>query len=71
MRAGDRRTAVALLYAAAFSLILVAALALGVGLFSTDDHARSALVALVVSCGGLFLLVIGVVRSSRGARSGG
>jgi hypothetical protein len=68
---GDRRAAVALLYGTALSLIMLAAVALAVGLFSPGDHARSALVALVASGGGLFLLGVGVVRSSRAARSGG
>jgi len=69
MSTGDRRRAVALLYGAALSLILFAALSLGVGLFSSGDHARPALVGLVASGGGLFLLAIGVIRSSRVARS--
>jgi hypothetical protein len=71
MNAGDRRAAVALLFGAALSLVMLAALSLGVGLFSDGDHARWALIGLVASGGGLFLLAIGVIRTSRPARSEG
>ena len=60
---GDRRGAVALLYASAFAMILAAAVALGVGLLS-ERGTGPALVALVASLGGLLLLGLGVVRRS-------
>ena len=70
MSVGDRRSGVALLSIAAFALIVVAAVALGVGLLSSDGL-RLPAVALVASCGGLLLLWIGVVRSSGSPPSAG
>ena len=63
MTEGDRRAAVALLYASSFTMILAAAVALGVGLLS-EHGAAPVLVALVASLGGLLLLCLGVVRRS-------
>jgi CHASE2 domain-containing sensor protein len=63
MSKGDRRTAVALVDLAAFTLILLAALTLGLGLVSPDGS-RLALVALVASIGGLLFLGLGVIRRS-------
>jgi hypothetical protein len=53
----------ALLFVAAFLLIVLAAVALGAGLFA-DDGLRLPVVALVASAGGLLLLWLGVVRRS-------
>lgn len=63
MTEGDRRAAVALLYASSFAMILAAAAALGVGLLS-EHGTGPVLVALVASLGGLLLLGLGVVRRS-------
>lgn len=63
MSHGDRHTGVALLSIAAFALIVVAAVALGIGLLSSDGL-RLPAVAFVASAGGLLLLWIGVVRAS-------
>lgn len=63
MTQGDRRTAVVLLYASSFAMILAAAVALGVGLLS-EHGTGPVLVALVASLGGLLLLGLGVVRRS-------
>ena len=63
MSEGDRRPAVALVDAAAFALILLAAFTLGLGLVS-QNGSRWAIVALVASLGGLFFLGLGVVRRS-------
>ena len=67
MSDGDRRTAVATLFVAAFALILAGVVTLGIGLLS-DDGPGPALVALVASLGGLLLLGLGVIRRS-GSRS--
>lgn len=66
MSAAARRRAVASVYAAAFALVVVAAISLGFGMLS-DRGTQLILVALVASLGGLLLLGLGVVRSS-GAR---
>jgi hypothetical protein len=60
MSKGHRR-GVALVDAAAFALILLAALTLGVGLVS-QTGSRWAIIALVASLGGLLFLGLGVVR---------
>ena len=70
MSDGDRHKGVALLSIAAFALIVVAAIALGTGLFSGDGM-RLPAVALVASSGGLLLLWIGVVRRSGSPPSAG
>ena len=70
MSQGDRRTGVALLFVAAFALIVVAAIALGAGLL-VDDGLRLPVVALVASGGGLLLLWLGVVRRSGSKPSAG
>jgi len=67
---GDRHAGVALLFVAAFVLIVVAAFALGAGLL-TDDGLRLPAVALVASAGGLLLLWLGVVRRSGSKPSAG
>jgi hypothetical protein len=67
---GDRHAGVALLYVAAFVLIVVAAIALGAGLLA-DDGLRLPIVALVASAGGLLLLWLGVVRRSGSKPSAG
>jgi len=64
MSKGDRPTAVAPVDLAAFALVLLAALTLGLGLLSPDGS-RLTLVALVASIGGLLFLGLGVVRRSR------
>ena len=61
MSKGDRRSAIALVDTAAFALILLAALTLGVGLVS-QAGSRWAIIALVASLGGLLFLGLGVVR---------
>ena len=61
MTEGDRHASVALLFVTAFVLIVVAAIALGIGLLS-DDGVGLPGVALVASSGGLLLLSLGVVR---------
>ena len=61
MRKGDRRSAVALVDAAAFVLILVSALSLGLGLVA-ENRSKLALVAFVASLGGLLFLGLGVLR---------
>ena len=61
MTEGDRHASVALLFVTAFVLIVVAAIALGIGLLS-DDGVGLPVVALVASLGGLLLLSLGVVR---------
>ena len=70
MSQGDRQAGVALLYVAAFVLIVVAAIALGAGLLA-DDGLRLPVVALVASAGGLLLLWLGVVRRSGSKPSAG
>ena len=63
MTHGDRHAGVALLFVASFILIVVAAVALGAGLWD-DGGIRLPVVALVASAGGLLLLWLGVVRRS-------
>ena len=70
MSRGDRHAGVALLFIAAFVLIVVAAIALGAGLLA-DDGLRLPVVALVASAGGLLLLWLGVVRRSGSKPSAG
>ena len=70
MSRGDRHAGVALLFVAAFVLIVVAAIALGAGLLA-DDGLRLPVVALVASAGGLLLLWLGVVRRSGSKPSAG
>ena len=70
MSRGDRRAGVALLFVAAFLLIVVAAIALGAGLVA-DDGLRLPIVSLVASAGGLLLLWLGVVRGSGSKPSAG
>jgi hypothetical protein len=60
---GGRHAGVALLFVAAFVLIVGAAIALGAGLLA-GDGLRLPVVALVASAGGLLLLWLGVVRRS-------
>jgi hypothetical protein len=67
---GDRHAGVALLFVAAFALIVGAAIALGAGLLA-DDGLRLPVVALVASAGGLLLLWLGVVRRSGSKPSAG
>lgn len=67
---GDRHPGVVLLFVTAFVLIVVAALALGIGLLS-DDGLRLPVVALVASTGGLLLLWLGVLRRSGSPPSAG
>ena len=57
---------VAPLYGAAFALIVVAAVSLGIGLMS-DAGVGPALIASVASAGGLLLLALGVLRRSGGS----
>ena len=61
MSEGDRRKAVALVDAAAFALILLAAITLGLALVS-QNGSRLGIVALVASLGGLLFLGLGVLR---------
>ena len=70
MSRGDRHAGVALLFVAAFVLIVAAAIALGAGLLA-DDGLRLPVVALVASAGGLLLLWLGVVRRSGSKPSAG
>ena len=70
MSRGDRHAGVALLYVAAFVLIVVAAIALGAALLA-GDGLRLPVVALVASAGGLLLLWLGVVRRSGSKPSAG
>ncbi len=70
MSRGDRHAGVALLFVAAFALIVGAAIALGAGLLA-DDGLRLPVVALVASAGGLLLLWLGVVRRSGSKPSAG
>jgi membrane protein implicated in regulation of membrane protease activity len=66
----DRDAGVALLFVAAFVLIVVAAISLGTGLLSGDGLQLS-VVAFVASAGGLLLLWLGVVRRSGSRPSAG
>jgi hypothetical protein len=61
---------VALLFIAAFALIVIAAFALGTGLLF-DDGLRFPVVALVASVGSVLLLWLGVVRRSGSPPSAG
>ena len=61
MSEGDRRKAVAPVDAAAFALILLAAVTLGLALVS-QNGSRLGIVALVASLGGLLFLGLGVLR---------
>lgn len=70
MTPGDRDAGVALLFVAAFVLIVVAAVSLGTGLLS-GDGLRLPVVAFVASAGGLLLLWLGVVRRSGSPPSAG
>ena len=67
---GDRSTGPALVFGAAFALIVLAVIALGMSVVS-DDGLRLPVVALVASGGGLLLLWLGVVRRSGAPPSAG
>jgi threonine/homoserine/homoserine lactone efflux protein len=60
---GGRSTGLALVFGTAFALIIVAVIALAMGVIS-DDGLRLPVVALVAGGGGSLLLWLGVVRSS-------
>jgi len=66
----DRHASSAVLFGAAFALILTAAMTLAFASVSDGNDTSAPLVALVASVGGLFLLWIGVVRRSRTERPG-
>ncbi len=70
MSAGDRRPVVALIDAAAFALILLAALALGLWLV-VGNGSKLVLVALVASLGGWLFLGLGTLRRSARPPSSG
>ena len=70
MSEGDRRKAVALVDGAAFALVLMSAVTLGLGLVSSNGS-RWAIVAFVASVGGLLLLGLSVVRRARTPPSAG
>lgn len=59
----SRSTGLALVSGTAFTLIVLAVIALGMSVVS-DDGLRLPVVALVASGGGLLLLWLGVVRGS-------
>jgi hypothetical protein len=67
---GDRPTGPALVFGSAFTLIVVAMVALGMSVVS-DDGLQLPVVALVASGGGLLLLWVGVVRRSGAPSSAG
>ena len=66
----DRSTGLALVFGSAFTLIILAVVALAMSVVS-DDGMRLPVVALVASGGGLLLLWLGVVRRSGAPPSAG